>query len=86
MSSLDWKVMGWSLALFTAVSYVLCVAYALIAPRGLHATQLLEFALLGFKWLTLGSFFLGLVEAFLYGAYVGLVFTPIYNTAQRRFG
>ena len=86
MSSLDWRVMGWSLALFTAVSYVLCVAYGLIAPRGLHATQLLEFALPGFKWLTLGSFFLGLVEAFLYGVYVGLVFTPIYNTVQRRFG
>ena len=86
MIPLNWKVMGWSLALFTAATYVLCVAYGLIAPRGLHATQLLEFALPGFKWLTLGSFFLGLVEAFLYGAYAGLVFTPIYNTVQRRFG
>ena len=86
MISLDWKIMGWSLALFTAATYVLCIAYGLIAPRGLHATQLLEFALPGFKWLTPGSFFLGLVEAFLYGAYAGLVFAPIYNTVQRRFG
>lgn len=30
-------------------------------------------------WLTAGSFVLGLVESFLYGAYAGLVFTPIDN-------
>lgn len=86
MHPLHLKVMTWSLALFGVVTYVLCVLYGLIAPKALHATQLLEWMLPGFKWLTLGSFFLGLVEAFLYGAYVGLVFTPIYNTVQRRFG
>lgn len=29
---------------------------------------------------------LGLVESFLYGAYAGLVFCPIYNLLHRRWG
>jgi hypothetical protein len=39
----------------------------------------------GFRWLTVGSFFLGLAETFLYGAYAGLVFTSIYNYFLRRW-
>lgn len=84
MHPLSIKVMTWSLGLYTAVTYVLCVLYGLIAPRGLHATQLLEWMLPGFTWLSPGSFVLGLVEAFLFGVYAGLVFTPIYNFIQRR--
>jgi hypothetical protein len=84
MHPLSIKVMTWSLGLYTAVTYVLCVLYGLIAPKGLHATQLLEWMLPGFTWLSPGSFVLGLVEAFLFGVYAGLVFTPIYNLVQRR--
>jgi hypothetical protein len=40
-------------------------------PKALHMTQFLEIALPGFRWLSVGSFILGLVEAFLYGAYAG---------------
>jgi hypothetical protein len=80
---LNIRVVTWSLATFTTVSYVLCVVYGLIVPETLHMVQFLEIALPGFKWLTLGSFFIGLVESFLYGAYAGLVFTPIYNIYQR---
>jgi hypothetical protein len=32
-----------------------------------------------------GGFFLGLIESFLWGAYVGLVFVPIYNVLYRRW-
>jgi hypothetical protein len=38
----------------------------------------------GFQWLSPGSFALGLAESFLWGVYVGLVFTPIYNLVARR--
>jgi hypothetical protein len=84
MHPLNLKVMTCSSALFGAVTYVLCVFYGLIAPKGLHATQLLEWMLPGFKWLSFGSFLLGIVETFLYGAYLGLVFTVIYNAVERR--
>ena len=78
------KVVTWSLGLFTAISFILCVIYGLIAPPSLHTVEVLEAVLPAFKWLTLGSFCLGLSESFLYGVYAGLVFVPIYNLLERR--
>jgi hypothetical protein len=84
---LNIKIVSLSLGIFTAISFVLCVIYGLIVPPSLHvATPFFEMALPGFKWLTLLGFCLGLVESFLYGAYAGLVFVPIYNFLTRRWG
>lgn len=83
---LNIKVVSWSLGIFTAISFILCVIYGLIVPQSLHAYQFLEAVLPAFKWLTVGGFFLGLTESFLYGVYVGLVFVPIYNFLIRRWG
>lgn len=83
---LNLKVVSWSLGFFAAVSFVLCVIYGLVVPASLHAAQTLEAVLPAFKWLTFGGFVLGLVESFLYGAYTGLVFVPIYNALYRRWG
>ena len=69
--------MTWSLGVFCAISFVVCA---------LHMVQFLEMTLPGFHWLSPGSFVLGLVESFLYGAFAGLVFTPIYNFVVRRAG
>jgi hypothetical protein len=84
MQSLNWKVMTWSVGLFCAVSFVLCVLYGLVVPRAWHLTQLLEITLPGFKWLSVGGFVLGLFETFFYGAYAGLVFTWVHNAVARR--
>lgn len=65
MHPLSWKVMAWSLGLFAAVSFVLCVLYGLVVPKTLHMVQFLEITLPGFRWLSPGSFVLGLVESFL---------------------
>lgn len=83
---LNMKVVTWSLGIFTAISFVLCVIYGLIVPASLHTSSALEVVLPAFKWLTLGSFCLGLIESFLLGAYAGLVFVPIYNFLTRRWG
>lgn len=83
---LNIKVVSWSLGIFTAVSFVLCVIYGLIVPQSLHMHQVLEAVLPAFKWLTLMGFLLGLVESFLYGVYAGLVFVPIHNFLARRWG
>jgi len=82
---LNIKVVTWSLGVFTAISFVLCVIYGLIVPASLHATAFLEATLPAFKWLTFGGFCLGLIESFLYGAYAGLVFVPIYNFFTRQW-
>ena len=76
---LNIRVVSWSLGVFTAISFVLCVIYGLIVPPSLHMSAFLEMVLPAFKWLTLPGFFLGLIESFLWGAYMGLVFVPIYN-------
>lgn len=77
--------MGLSLSLLSAISYVLCIALGLVwRDAGLHQPWL-QF-LPGFTWLDWGSFFLGLVESFAYGWYVALVFTPLFNFLNARFG
>ena len=80
------KIVTWSLGLFTAFSFIICVIYGLITPESIHMHQFLENVLPAFKWLTVGGFFLGLIESFLWGVYIGLVFVPIYNFLHKRWG
>ncbi|NNE97604.1 MAG: hypothetical protein HKN25_01150 [Pyrinomonadaceae bacterium] len=83
---LNIKVVSWSLGIFAAISFVLCVLYGLITPESIHMHEFLEMALPAFKWLTFWGFLLGLVESFLFGAYAGIVFVPIYNFLFKRWG
>lgn len=84
MELLNWKTVGVSLGLFLAISYVLCVIYGLVFPGQTMYQAWIRF-LPGFKWITWGTFFLGLVESFLYGIYFSLVFVPFYNFFKPRF-
>ena len=81
---LNMKVVSWALATATLVSFLVCVAYGLATPQSLHMHGFLEQVLPGFKWLTWQGFFIGLVESFLFGAYAGMVYVPIYNFFKRR--
>lgn len=82
---LNTKLVTWALGIWTSITFVVCVIYGLVTPQSLHMSGLLEQLLPAFKWLTWWGFLLGLVESFLYGAYAGLVFCPIYNFLYRRF-
>ena len=81
---LSWKVVGASVSSFSAITFVFCVGYGLVAPSRFHAAWLLEAMLPGFTWLTISSFLLGLVESGVYGAFAGLLFTALYNYFERR--
>ena len=83
---LNTKVVSWSLAVFSVVTYLVCVLFGVVVPESLHMSVFLEQVLPGFEWLTVWGFTIGLIEAFLYGAYAGLVFTPLYNTFHRAWG
>ncbi len=83
---LNTKLITWALGLFTSVSYVACVLFGLLTPNSLHMHEFLEIVLPAFEWISFSSFLLGLVESFLWGAYIGLVFSPIYNALYRRWG
>lgn len=81
--SWNWKVVTKSLSSFAAISFVLCIGYGLLVPA-FHATWLLEALLPGFKWLSLGSFVLGVVESALYGAWAGFLYSALFNYFARR--
>ena len=83
---LNIKVVAWTLGSWSAISFIVCVLYGLIAPESLHTATLLEQVLPAFKWLTGWGFALGLIESFLYGACAGLVYVPLYNWFSRRLG
>lgn len=77
-------VLGTSLGIFLAITFVLCVVFDLIFPeQAMYQTWLR--LLPGFTWLTWPSFLLGLVESFAYGWYVALVFAPIFNFLAARW-
>jgi 2TM family of unknown function (DUF5676) len=83
---LNWRVVAKAVVSFAAISYVLCIVYGLLGPTSLHAAWLLEAMLPGFKWLSVGSFVLGLVEASLYGAWAGVLDSALHNYFARRAG
>ena len=80
------KIVTWALALSAASLYLLCIAYGLANPAGGHMREFLSISLPGFEWLTPKGFAIGLAKSFLYGALLGLVYVPIHNALQRRFG
>jgi hypothetical protein len=83
---LNTKLVTWTLAIWTSITFTVCVIYGFVTPQSLHMSAFLEQILPAFKWLTWWGFLLGLAESFLYGAYAGLVFCPIYNYLHRRWG
>lgn len=83
---LNTRLVTWALGIWTAITFLVCVTYGLVTPQSLRMSEFLELVLPAFKWLTWWGFLLGLVESFLYGAYAGLVFCPVYNFLHRRWG
>lgn len=82
---LNIRVVSWSLGIFMAITFILCVLYGLVVPQRLHGmSDFLEAVLPAFRWLTFSGFLLGIVESFLYGAYIGIVFVPIYNFLSKK--
>ena len=81
---LETRLVATALGLFSAATFVVCVVWGLVTPRSLHMMEFLEQVLPAFEWLTPAGFVLGFAESFLYGAYAGLVFCPIYNALARR--
>ena len=82
---LNIKVVTWSLAIWTAFMFVSCVVYGLLTPSGVHMYEFLQQVLPGFEAHSGRGFLVGFIQSFLYGAYAGLVYVPIYNFLRRKF-
>lgn len=57
---------------FLAVSFAVCVAWDAVFPRWAMRSAWAPL-LPGFRWLSVGSFLLGLAETFIYGFWLALV-------------
>jgi hypothetical protein len=77
---------GLALSAFFAVTFTICILGYLFVPIGEVQHESLSIFLPGFKLLTWGSFFLGLIESIIWGWYIALVFGPIYNVCVARAG
>jgi len=75
---LSLTAVGHATSVFLAFSYVLCVAFDLLFPA--HAMYgAWQDLLPGFRFISWGTFLLGLVETYAYGWYAALVWVPVYN-------
>ncbi len=83
MTPLRFTLVALSLGLFLAITFTLCVIWGLSFPGTGLMQRALEAAFPWFKWLSLGSYLIGLVESFLYGIYAAAVFMPLYNGLSR---
>ena len=73
------KSVGNAASIFLAVSFAICMIWGMIAPANLHMHGAWEDWLPGFSFDAPSTWLLGLVETYLYGWYVALLFVPLYN-------
>jgi 2TM family of unknown function (DUF5676) len=78
--------LGLSLSVFFVISYMICIAGYLLLPGFPVQHAALSIFLPGFELLTWQSYFLGLIESFVWGWYIALVFGPLYYFFSRRLG
>ncbi|MFQ5711711.1 MAG: DUF5676 family membrane protein [Candidatus Geothermarchaeales archaeon] len=79
------KSVSLSLGILFSIVYVLCVIWDVLVPQ--YAMYGVWAPLLpGFSFLDVFSFFLGLLETFLYGLGIGVLFVGIYNYLSKKTG
>ncbi|MBY4612307.1 hypothetical protein [Rhizobium redzepovicii] len=78
-------VLGATVAVFAAVSFLLCMLLGFVAPEcGLHKPWLQFF--LGLTGFEVRSLALGTVQSVIFGGYTGALLGAIFNFISARFG
>lgn len=75
--------LGNTLSSLLVASYLLCVGFGLLAPEHARMYEVWAPLLPGFEWLTWKGFLIGLVEVYLYGWYIALLFVLFYRWFSR---
>lgn len=71
--------LGHSLSLLLLISYLLCIGFGLLMPESMQMYKAWAPLLPGFEWLSFSGFVIGLIEAYLYGWYIAVIFVPLYR-------
>ncbi len=80
------KVWTMSLGCWMAATFTICVLGGVITPDLPIPHRTLEWLLPAFRWISWGSFVLGLVETFVFGMYAGWLLASLHNFFARRWG
>ncbi len=76
-------VVGMTLSLVMVIYFIVCVVWDLVFPQyAMNTAWAIYYP--GFEWITWTSFFLGLVESFIYGWFTAVIFVPLYNYFSQR--
>lgn len=84
MKPLPFWPIAWTLAIFAAVIFAVDVLLGVLYPDWWVMQKIYEVLMPGFTFISWGTFFLGLLEAFVGGIWVAVLFVPIYNFFARR--
>lgn len=84
MKTLSFWPLAWTLAVFTAVVFVLDVLLGMLFPNWWVMQRFWEMILPGFTFISWETFFLGLIESFAAGFLTVVLFVPIYNVFASR--
>lgn len=71
--------LGLTLSTFLLITFVICVAFGMLAPQQFHMHEAWAPLLPGFEWLTPTGFLFGAVGAFAYGWFIAIVFVPLHR-------
>ena len=83
---LNIKVWAMSLGCWMAATFTICVLGGVIAPDLPIPHRTLELLLPAFRWISWGSFVLGLAETFVFGVYAGWLLASLHNLFARGWG
>ncbi|MBG57805.1 MAG: hypothetical protein CMK46_05890 [Porticoccus sp.] len=78
--------LGNTLSIVLLLSYLLCVGFGLLAPEQMRMHEAWAPLLPDFEWLTWPGFLIGLVETYLYGWYIAVLFVPLYRFFSKSNG
>jgi hypothetical protein len=69
----------WASGILVSLTFAGDILFGLMFPNWWVMQFFWEQILPGYEFISVGSFFLGLIESFASGAYLALVFVPLYN-------
>lgn len=81
MNDLSMKRVGWALAIWSVLTYLVCVVWHLFVSSAFDGA-ILQSILPGFDWTPLGVL-IGLVLVIVYSVYTAVVFVAAYNYLGR---
>jgi len=77
-----WPI-AWTLGTFAAAIFAFDILLGVLFPDWWVMQKIYEVLMPGFKFISWGAFFLGLLQAFVGGFWVAVLFVPIYNFFAR---